>query len=461
MSSTLDYRKKAAIAEFRFILETYILPLLPTKGKLILKDEVSVSRNVGKHLKVYKRKPVLYMFPALETPQFHFRIDLEDQKPYLRAAEVILSEILRVSRFDYRVAHFPSIPYYEKDNLYRDNRFNLAFEYGLCMWLGGKSIFDLLQKLKEWSQKTYEGKHISFSFIIDASKRTKGEFNYIDFLGSNHSAVFTDGFSSGIKLDNFGRIVKYFSTTEKTENQTSNKIALVPYRFQEFADMCYSNKGGENWVGIIAQSTGDILIFKKRVLSFANRNGKWMQINPYRICKFIEEQISTSLDIDSRKMFSKEIYVSLLDVSFSRAGGCLAIIDEDCVEIVKRDYIFQDNLEKDDSVSDSKVIEKKNIIRKLISSGTQGMFFQYLDRKLRSDLLSLDGATVIDTCGRILSAGAIVKINGGSDGGGRTAATKQLAQYGMAMKISMDGKIECYRRGERLSETIDKIFTVL
>ena len=238
-------------------------------------------------------------------------------------------------------------------------------------------------------------------------------------------------------------------------------MPLVPYRFQEFAEMCNTNQYDENWVGIIAQSRGDILIFKKKELCFANRNAKWLPVNSYRICQIIAEQVYEIPDEEEKERFSKEVYVSLLDVSFSRAGGCLAIIDKDCVETVKHDYIFQDDLDQDKAAKDDRVQEKKSIIKKLVSTETKGMLFQYIDRKLRLDLLSLDGATVIDTTGRILSAGAIVRIKGGSDGGGRSAATKQLAQYGMAMKISMDGKIECYRRKRDGSEDIEQAFALL
>lgn len=416
---------------------------------------------MNKLLKVYNHGKVLAIYPTLETPHVSFRISLDDPEYDLGAAETILREIMKVSGFDYRNSRFTTIFYYDRNNIYRNSRFDLAFEYGLCMWLGGEKTFELLQKLKQWSQKTYEGKHISFSFIVDASTTQKGEIDYIKFLDSNHSAVFTDGFSSGIKLDNLGRIVKYFSTSHRILEQPSRKVSLVPYRFQEFAEMCDTNQNGENWVGIIAQSNGDILIFKKKELCFANRNARWLQINPYRICQFIAEQVYEIPNEEERERFSKEIYVSLLDVSFSHAGGCLAIIDKDCVETVKHDYIFQDDLDQDKNTSDEKVQEKKRIIKKLVSTETQGMLFQYIDRKLRSDLLSLDGATVIDTSGRILSAGAIVKIKGGSDGGGRSAATKQLAQYGMAMKISMDGKIECYKRKRDGSEEIEQVFTIL
>ena len=74
-----------------------------------------------------------------------------------------------------------------------------------------------------------------------------------------------------------------------------------------------------------------------------------------------------------------------------------------------------------------------------------GRKFQELDRKLRQELIAIDGATIIDYDGNILAVGAIIKIEAGSTGGGRLAAAKTLSNYGVSMKISNDGRIEGFR----------------
>ncbi|MGN1227200.1 MAG: hypothetical protein ACI4TX_00995, partial [Christensenellales bacterium] len=70
-----------------------------------------------------------------------------------------------------------------------------------------------------------------------------------------------------------------------------------------------------------------------------------------------------------------------------------------------------------------------------------GKKFHELDRKLRADLLGIDGATIIDHEGNILCIGAIVEIEAGSSGGGRLAAARTLGKYGVSMKVSMDSTI--------------------
>ena len=440
-----NQRKNQAIKEFKYILDKYILPLLQSDGSLILKAEPTTSKNLKNHIKCFKKGAThyLYIFPALSTPQFHYRIKTSNPTQELGAAEQILREILKVSQFDYRSDEFDLIKYYDKKNLYRNTRFNVAFEIGLCSWLGSECIYELIERLRDWSQKTYEGNHMSFGFIVDASKTSKGVVDYLSFLKSNHSAVFTDGMSSGIKLDNSGRIVKYFSAVQEHTEMGSKRTPWTPYEFIDFANKCYSDNGSQ-WIGIIMQSNGDMLIFKSKQLVFVKRNGKWTYLDSYTIHSIIRAKYQQNGDLQKieSKKFADEIYLSVLDTSFAHTGGCIAIIKDEHIDTVKKQCFPKDSLDNDEDVT-----EKKTIIKRLISTGSidgEKQYFQYLDRKLRSELMSLDGATVLDSSGKILCVGAIVKIDGGSEDGGRTAAAKELAKYGLSMKISMDGSIQCY-----------------
>jgi hypothetical protein len=67
-------------------------------------------------------------------------------------------------------------------------------------------------------------------------------------------------------------------------------------------------------------------------------------------------------------------------------------------------------------------------------------FFE-LDRRLRQELVAIDGATVLDHEGKVLAVGAILRIGGGSTGGGRLAAAKALSSLGLGIKVSQDGGI--------------------
>ena len=305
-----ENRKKGAIQEFGHILQTYILPLLRTEGSLILKAEPTRSQGMKKHIRCHEKRQeyYLYFFPALSTPQFHYRIKTNYPNQKLGAAERILREILLVSKFDYRTDDFTMANYYDINNLYRDARFDVAFELGLCSWLGGESIYGLIERLRNWSQKTYEGNHMSFGFIVDATKTAVGEVDYLSFLKSNHSAVFTDGMSSGIKLDNNGRIVKYFSAVQEKSEGPLGLTTWTPYEFVDFANKCYYENGSQ-WIGIIMQSNGDMLIFKSKHLVFVKRNGKWIYLDSYNIISTIQRKYRgyEFADKSESKKFADEV----------------------------------------------------------------------------------------------------------------------------------------------------------
>ena len=332
-------RKNLAIKEFQYILENYILPLINVDGKLVLKCEPTRSQNLKSHIKCYEKRGehFIYFFPALATPQFHFRVKTQNPNQDFGVAEMIIREILLVSSFDYRSDTFDKVNSYDRNNIYRNAKFDVAFEVGLCAWLGSACIYDLIQRLRIWSQKTYEGNHMAFGFIIDSTQNSKGSVDYVKFLKSNHSAVFTDGIISGIKLDCKGKIVKYFSAIQE-HTPNSNHTSWTPYEFLDFTNMCRS-ESGSNWVGVIMQSNGDILIFKSQTLIFVKRNGKWMYLDSYTIHTIIGERYlcgnSDISDLD-KKVFADELYLSILDTSFAHTGGCIAVVDSEYVSTVEK-----------------------------------------------------------------------------------------------------------------------------
>ena len=73
-------------------------------------------------------------------------------------------------------------------------------------------------------------------------------------------------------------------------------------------------------------------------------------------------------------------------------------------------------------------------------------------------MTSVDGATIVGYDGTIIAVGAIIKIEAGSQGGGRLAATKTMAKYGVAVKVSQDGIMQGYTADKH--GNIKQIFNV-
>ncbi len=154
------------------------------------------------------------------------------------------------------------------------------------------------------------------------------------------------------------------------------------------------------------------------------------------------------IDEDIIKKNIQAIYCTLLDVSFSHTGGCFALVlpskEKKIDDVVKeRIDLFVTGTPVEGISSESR--EKIEVLTYLLGYSLNNMrsFFE-IEKPLRKEILSLDGATVVSINGDFYCAGSIVAVGGGSSGGGRTAATKRLAEFGVGIKISEDGYIEAY-----------------
>lgn len=320
----------------------------------------------------------------------------------------------------------------------------------------GKTLHELVALLESWAQRTYEGNRTSFGFIVSAKRAPKGvnqNLHISSVLKTDFSALLSDGINTCLEISSNGYLLNYL-TVPKTFDQT----LLVPLDFIRLASLCTGNR-----VGVCLLKNGDILLFREKTLLFAKRNGTW-------VCFSHEEIISKLADRsgDYTQEVRTAIYLSALDTSFARSGGCIVHLNkEDAQNVLKHIDIadvldeasykqkLQENFQtsfftdvKDEEESqtfsqflrEDKMIKSANLI-KIIDNRK----FYELDRKLRLELMSIDGATVVDADGNIMAVGAIIKIEAGSSGGGRLAAAKTLSKYGMSIKISNDGRLEGFR----------------
>jgi len=334
-----------------------------------------------------------------------------------------------------------------------------SFEFPLV-----EQFCELLERLSKWANRTYEGRKIPFSFLVDlnrAKKDAKIFQGLTDFLKDDASALITDGISSYIsiaaKLEY--KVVEYFDA----EGDVNDDFPLVPYRFSSFGNMCI----GKNKIGIILTVQGDILFIKGKKLVFAKRNGEWHRYDYeafhetlfgdmpelHRVNQTIvpyemeNKNLSKSLLIDYR-MKVKKIYLTCLDVAFARTGGCFAICLDENIKKIKKDInSFDLHRPFKHRKKGAKIDSKRYILEDIIVNKKT---FDLLGRKARQELLGVDGATVMSTDWKFITTGAIIdnKITKSDEdlhGGARTKIAKKLSNYGVAIKISADGCIECYK----------------
>lgn len=457
--------------EFQEIVTEYILPLLPP---VVLKSKTAEKSDGKKHNFIEetvgspksKKERTLSFFSSRGKNAYTLSGKIYFGKQFWKTAASALEEIVKIGNI-FSKAKLESKNNFlrlKKDFLgsYLDFCCQEAVLSSVCNELTGNNtekLIEIICSLEKWSQKTYEGRKVPFGFIINCDKKgPKSAEDYVSFLKSEHSAAFSDGVFSAVLLDQDGRVLRHEALTYSNvhENIDTLHAALAPTRFRNFTDLC----DGSN-IGILALSNGDILLIKNKQLEFAKRNGVW---SAYGWGAFVQPCIfgalgsNDKLDSEVKERLARVIFQTWLDVSFSHSGGCLAVVNSNhsdnnpALEDALKNCLLSKPLAKEfqRKVGKEKATalnQKNHIIKCLVSYNNRTKkttpFFSLSD-KLRAELLSLDGATVITDEGNILATGAILLISSGSEGGGRLAAARELSKYGFSAKISEDGGISVF-----------------
>ena len=320
-----------------------------------------------------------------------------------------------------------------------------------------ETILSIVREITKWGNRTYEGQRALFGFVvcnIKASKQVNPNLHITKILNENFGAVIANGMQTCLKISSDGYLLNFLSVPDSKETNIN-----APYDYIDMANVCSGSR-----VGVALSRTGDVLLFHQKNLVFAKKCGVWTRYSHEEIINRIADK--TSEVADSTR---KAIYLSALDVSYARTGGCVVHLDKDQDENVLKhidesdllleNYYIKKCEQKNklsfftegegdapeiepyqEFIKQAKCVKTANLIKVI-----NGRKFYELDRKLRQELLSVDGATIINNDGEILAVGAIILIETGGFSGGRLAASKTLSKYGVALKISADGQIQGFK----------------
>lgn len=448
-----------AYDEYQYFLEKYLLPLLGITYNQNLKRVTGTSPG-PQSLFIRKSGNRIY-FSSYSEDVFSMEWKPPLAEDNVNLARAVIRAFFGVSK--YRISSTPTainIDY--KADAVREENYRLAVQKGVCDWCAGtanEAFYHLIQILEQWSVQTYEGNHVTFGFVYDpkatSSFSADGYGNWLDFLKDDYAATLTDCIHSVIKLDGNCDFVEYLSVTERNTVEEYELSPLLPYRFARIIEKHV--KG--SCVGVFLLSNGDILISKNGAVRLIKRNLKWLNLSYETFLNMVESKVKTGT-ISTNLI--KQIYASVLDVSFSHTGGIIAVIPDISKLTTKTAPVLNmcDNLLDNHTSSEIEEsmralprnkrpspteIQKRMLKRKTIRALVDGKKFLDLDRKLRTELISMDGACILNFDGDVCAVGAIICNDSGSSGGGRSAAAKKLSAYGgVAVKISTDGYIELF-----------------
>jgi hypothetical protein len=388
--------------KFRQLIQEYLLPMFP--GSSLGGNQWSKNSNFL--VSYFSNQCGLLLQPCTNAP---YRLEFSRSQPFdpqeKRLVELFirgLSKALEVSD-----EYFSDIMGSVQRRLIGDF---LAHE-------ATPVVSSIIQHLESLAARTYEGHRIitgiGMTGNVGESTITLDELWKEDF-----SAVLSNGFDTIYVCGNDGHL----SNLETLPLTDGGSLVYAPNRFAAIATWCADSSK----IALVLNRNGEILVFQNSRLQFAKRDGAWHYYPHDSVMRqFSQGRWPTSLRV--------AVYESCLDVSFSRTGGCLAVCRQDSK--AKINQVIQ---------SDDLITEGRKTRTRLLSR-VIGMGFDQLDRRLRQELLAMDGATILLSDGTVITAGAIVQIPGGSSGGGRRAAAVELSKLGLGIKISSDGPITGFR----------------
>ena len=359
------------------------------------------------------------------------------------------------------------------------DRMNMtAIEKAICdsaTEIASDTLLDTVMILDSFANRTYEGKRINFGIIINEVQECENpskNIYYKEMFGNDFFAVLSNGIQSCVEFDKNGYYLGHMSL-----EKLRFKPTICPYDYMSFARYC---DGGR--IGLVLTNQGEILMFKNRNLIFAKKRGVWNSYSHEEIIALLSNRTSQSI-----KEIRKSLYFTALDVAFAGTGGCIVYLNKEYSDLALSHIDIEDILtekhyeikrsqlaelpkrrSKDESVIDYAKIDYNTYVENYEKTKTsslkatiEGRKFHELNRKLRQELASVDGATIIDSDGTIIACGAIIRIEGGSSGGGRLAATKTLGRYGVAVKISQDGTMQAFMTDKKdKDKKVKEIFSV-
>jgi hypothetical protein len=281
-----------------------------------------------------------------------------------------------------------------------------------------RTILAGIDQMARWANRLYEGSPISAAIGFRQTSQD-GTLDLAGFARHDFAAVLSNGFDTMLSFSFDGKFLGHESLP-----QGDSLPSYCPMRQSHIADWTTKK---HTRLALSLNRLGEILVFRQEELLFARRSGRWHFLT--------HEPVISQMNVPRDLGLRRAIYETCLDASFARTGACIGVMSRrNAAAWRKLVVLLDDHLELNQS-------DKCRALNAVI----RGKNFKELDRRTRQELSAIDGALILSHTGDIHAAGAILKIEGGSTGGGRLAAAKALGRLGLGIKVSQDGGISGFR----------------
>jgi DNA integrity scanning protein DisA with diadenylate cyclase activity len=321
----------------------------------------------------------------------------------------------------------------------------------------------VIEALRVAALSTYENRRVSTGAVLLGTPYDPAEPNWSNPPGApRFTARLTaikgfhrlcDGVRTVFLIDQHGDLSRSVDVDRWAE-QTHGPEALATPCPRNYSSHAKATRTGGH-VCIVLTPAQEIKIFSEGVMSFAFSDARWRLLDvPAKFAAWNRALNRTKADNLARKVFQ-----AALNLSEDRKGALFVILrdpdhsvplliapaDRLLTEVVASDPQDPDNL-------------SPRLAKQALHHVVRGRNLRDIDGTVLESLAGLDGAVVADMNGRLLTFGAILRIDpealrfARAVEGARTLAAVAASYHGPVLKVSEDGFVTMYLGGRRVWE---------
>lgn len=314
--------------------------------------------------------------------------------------------------------------------------------------LAGKQdrVADAIEVLRSSALTTHENRRVSTGALL-LGRRSPARQPASDGLRYSPALTFIrsfprlcDGLHTVALVNARGRWIDIVDLDDWSECAASGSLPLPSP--SAYWTHCRATLGNDNLCLALTPS-GEIKAFAGGVQAFSFLHGRW------RLTDF-EWKYRRWAEAVGNEELAKLVLQVALDLAESRRGGLFAILDDAASVgslVSPADLLVHEELE----VPGAQGADSKRSLYYLLN----GKRATDLKPAVLRTLAAVDGGIVLDREGRLLAFGAILRHHNESEaapdrvaqGGGRSVAALTASHYGRALKISEDGMISFFEKG--------------
>ena len=309
-------------------------------------------------------------------------------------------------------------------------------------------IASAIEVLRVAALSTYENRPISSGVLIvdteqDPHRNRRASegrpFRYSQELtGIKSFYRLSDGLETVFLVNRSGMVLDIIEVASRVSDGVLDVPCPTPYRPHALAtehsrDVC-----------IVLSPSHEIKVIAEGVQVFSFRNARWHLLDVAAKYRMWADSIGNAA-------LAERVFQTALDLADAREGALFVVLREPAAALPQL-VAATDRLDADRTPALQNATTRWQLLQTL-----RGQSVTTIDRAVLAGLAKVDGATVMDTTGRLLAIGAILLHSEPPEPhstlaveGARTTAAMAAGRFGAVLKVSEDGVITFYDQQERI-----------